>query len=139
MEDFRDLDAHEVADMVEIQDLLARYTRLVDIGDTAGWLELFTDDCSYVVHGRTYEGKAGVKEMITLAAPNGVHLGAAPVIRLHGASASASQSFFAILADRKTTRIGWYEDDLSKKDGRWRIASRRVTFVRSDGSLRPPI
>jgi uncharacterized protein (TIGR02246 family) len=139
MEDFRNLDAHEVADMVEIQDVLARYTRLVDIGDVTSWLELFTDDCSYVVHGRTYEGKDGVKEMITLAEPNGVHLAASPVIRLQGDLATASQSFFAILADRKTMRIGWYEDDLSKKSGRWRIASRRVTFVRSDGSLRPPI
>ncbi|MFJ3779744.1 nuclear transport factor 2 family protein [Streptomyces sp. NPDC090075] len=139
MQDFRDLDAQELADMVEIQDLLARYTRLVDIGEVTNWLELFTDDCAYVVHGRTYEGKAGVREMITLATPNGVHLGASPVIRLDGDSATSSQSFFAILADRKTMRIGWYDDDLAKKNGRWRIASRRVTFVRSDGSLRPPI
>jgi hypothetical protein len=76
--------------------------------------------------------------MIGLAKPEGVHLASPPTVRVDGDKATAEQSFVAIMADRKNMRIGWYEDDLVKQDGRWRFASRRVTFVRSDGSLRLP-
>jgi uncharacterized protein (TIGR02246 family) len=139
VEEYRDLDATEQADILEIQDVFARYTHVLDTKDIGGFLDLFTDGCRYVVHGRTYEGRQGVADMVSLAEPNGVHLTASPVIRLAGDSATSRQSFFAIHADRKTMRIGWYEDELARQDGRWRISVRRVTFVRSDGSLRPPL
>lgn len=139
MEDFRDLKPGEIADMLEIRDLFARYLLLQDVGDTDGWAALFSDDCEFVAHGQAWRGKAGVREMLELAAADGVHLAADPVIRLDGDRATSQQTFFAIHADRKTMRIGWYEDDVVRQDGRWRLASRRVTFIRSDGSFRPPI
>ena len=42
------------------------------------WLELFSADCIYVVHGREYQGREGVREMVRLAAPEGTHMVAAP-------------------------------------------------------------
>jgi len=139
VEAYRDLSTGELADMVEIQDLFASYTHLLDIGDVAGYLSLFSADCKFIVHGRTYQGIGGVQEMVSLAEPNGVHLAASPVIRVNGDKATSCQSFLAVRADKKTIRMGWYEDDLTREQGRWRLAIRRVTFIRSDGSLRPPL
>jgi hypothetical protein len=139
VEDFRDLKPSEIADVLEIRDLFARYLHLQDIGDKDGWISLFSEDCEFVAHGRTWRGKAGAAEMLTLAAPDGVHLAADPVIRVNGDRATSSQSFLAVHADRTTLRIGWYDDDLVRENGRWRLASRRVTFVRSNGTLRPPL
>lgn len=139
MEEYRDLDGSELADMIEIQDLFARYMHLLDIGDVGGYLSVFSDDCQFVVHGRIYQGREGVREMVGLAAPDGIHLTASPVVRLDGDTATSHQTFFAIRADRQTTRIGWYDDELVRERGRWRLAVRRVTFIRSDGSQRPPM
>jgi uncharacterized protein (TIGR02246 family) len=137
MSEYRDLGPTEIADVLEIQDVFARYAYLMDTKQLEEWLELFSADCTYVVHGREYQGREGVREMVGLAVPEGTHLVAAPTIRVSGQKATAAQTFIAISADKKTFRSGWYEDELTKADGRWRISVRACSFVRSDGSIRP--
>jgi uncharacterized protein (TIGR02246 family) len=137
MSKYRDLGSAEIADVLEIQDVFARYTYLMDTNRLEEWYELFTTDCAYVVHGREYSGREGVREMVGLAAPEGTHVVAAPTIRVDGEHAAAAQTFIAISADKKSFRSGWYEDELTKVDGRWLISVRACSFVRSDGSIRP--
>jgi SnoaL-like domain len=137
MSEYRDLSPTEIADVLEIHDVFARYAYLMDTKRLDEWLELFSSDCRYVVHGREYERREGVREMVGLAAPEGTHMVAAPTIRVDGEHATAAQTFIAISADKKSFRSGWYEDELAKVDGRWLISVRACSFVRSDGSIRP--
>ena len=84
MSEYRDLGSAEIADVLEIQDVFARYTYLMDTKRLEEWFELFSADCTYIVHGREYQGREGVREMVALAAPEGTHLVAAPTIRVSG-------------------------------------------------------
>src|SRR5574338_625739 len=61
-------------DHVAICDLLARYCLALDAGDVDGWVALFTPDARYEVYGRSFEGHAGLRRMLS-GAPGGLHLG----------------------------------------------------------------
>jgi hypothetical protein len=124
-------------DRDEIIDVLAAYGSLLDREQIDEWLELFTPDCEFLVYGRIFHGPEGLRRM-TADAPGGLHLGAVPTVKVNGDEARAGQSF--LFVDQKTheQRIGWYDDELVRLDGRWRIARRRCTFLTADGPADRP-
>ena len=78
-------------DRTEIANLLARYCLTLDHHDIDGWVSLFTPEAQYVVYGRTFEGREGLRDMMG-AAPRGLHLGGPPEIDLHGDRAVTRQN-----------------------------------------------
>jgi len=124
-------------DRDEILDLLASYGTLLDRERFDEWLDLFVPDGEYLVFGRTFAGHDGLRT-INAHAPGGLHLGGYPLIDVDGDRATTAQSF--LFVDQKTheQRIGWYDDDLVRVDGRWRFARRRCTFLTADGPADRP-
>ena len=115
-----------------ITSVAARYGALLDRERIDEWLELFTPDASFHVYGRAFEGHAGLRKMAE-GAPRGIHMGGLPVIAVDGDRATVGQSFVFVDAATHETRIGWYDDELVRRDGRWCIETRRCTFVTPDG------
>jgi uncharacterized protein (TIGR02246 family) len=127
-------------DRSEIVNLLARYCLTLDHHDIEGWVSLFTPDAQYVVYGRAFEGREGLRNMMD-AAPRGLHLGGPPEIELYGDRAVTRQNLLFVQADTQELRLAVYSDDLVRTaDQGWLIAKRTCQFMGSDGVLRdrPP-
>jgi hypothetical protein len=115
-----------------ITDLLARYGSLLDRGHHAAWVDLFTEDGSFEVFGRSFKGGGGLMRMAETA-PGGVHMAGLPVIEIDGDAAVVQQSFVFFDQQTHEVRIGWYDDVVRRQDGTWRFEKRRSTFLTADG------
>lgn len=120
-------------DHVAITQLLARYCLTLDHDDIDAWVELFTPDAVYEVYGRTFEGRDGLRRMMS-GAPRGLHLGGPPVICMRGPDRATTQQnlLFVDVADG-VTRSAVYTDDLVRTSEGWRIAKRRCQFIVASG------
>ena len=118
--------------------MLARYCVLLDLDDTAGWVDLFTPDAVYEVYGREFCGHDGLRGMAT-AAPGGFHLGGPVAIDLDGDRARTTRNLLFVERGSDRTRHALYEDDLVRTAGGWRIAHCRCRFHTAEGLAdRPP-
>lgn len=121
----------------EITRLLAEYTTRLDRREDEAWLELFAPDGEFHVYGRVFRGREELAG-ITRDAPGGLHLSGAPVIEVDGDHATARQSFLFVDQDTRAARIGFYDDELVRIDGRWRLRIRRSTFLNPGGASERP-
>ncbi|CUU56933.1 3-phenylpropionate/cinnamic acid dioxygenase, small subunit [Parafrankia irregularis] len=121
------------ADQVAIGDLLARYCLTLDLDDVDGWVALFTEDASYQVYGRSFDGHAGLRKMMG-AAPGGLHLGGPPVIEMDGADTAHTRRNL-LFVDRTdgVSRSAVYTDELVRTPEGWRIRNTRCRFITADG------
>ncbi|MCB0997133.1 MAG: nuclear transport factor 2 family protein [Acidimicrobiales bacterium] len=120
-------------DHVAISQLLARYCLALDLDDVEGWVALFTPEASYQVYGRSWDGHAGLRKMMS-AAPGGLHLGGPPVIEMVDADhAQTMQNLLFVERTSGVARHSVYDDDLVRTAGGWRIARRRCRFIVADG------
>jgi len=125
-------------DHAEIRNLLARYCLLLDLDDMDAWLELFTQDGTYEVYGRTAVGRDGIRALLT-GAPGGLHLGGPAVIDVDGDRATSMRNL--LFVDRATgeARHAVYDEDLVRTGDGWRIGRCRCRFHGPDGlAERPP-
>ena len=129
--------ADPVSDEQAITTLVASYGALLDRDRVDEWLELFAPDAQFLVYGRSFDGHDGLRAMAT-GAPGGIHMGAIPVIAVDGDRARTEQSFVFIDSQSHSTRIGWYDDELVRTDGRWRFQKRQCTFATADGPSERP-
>ena len=122
-----------IEDHDEIRNLLARYCLLLDHDDLDGWVALFTEDATYEVYGRTFNGHDGLRRMLT-GAPGGLHLGGPPVVEIVTAGRARTQQNL-LFVDRTTgvSRSAVYDDELVRTGEGWRFASRRCRFMVADG------
>jgi SnoaL-like domain len=120
------------SDRDQITDLLARYGSLLDRGDHAAWVDLFTAEGCFEVFGRSFHGREGLMHMAETA-PGGVHMAGLPVIDLDGDAAVVQQSFVFFDQYTHEVRIGWYDDVMRREGERWRFERRRSTFLTADG------
>ncbi len=131
-------------DIEDIKQLKARYFRLMDTKDWAGFRELFTDDVVVDVSGDgagVFRGRQAFLEMLvpTLADVVTVHHGHMPEIQI--TSATTASGIWA-MEDRLTfpdgapikslNGFGHYHETYEKVDGSWRIASTRLARLRLD-------
>ena len=126
-------------DHAEITNLLARYCLALDHDDVDGWVTLFVPDGKYEVYGRTFDGHAGLREMMD-GAPGGLHLGGPPVIEVVDTDHAHTRQDL-LFVDRLTgaMRSAVYDDELVRTDAGWRFATRRCRFIGPDGLAdRPP-
>jgi hypothetical protein len=121
-----------IEDLVEIQQLLARYTVTITQGDIDGLLKVFTPDGTYSAFGDVYP----LDEFpdLVAAAPKGLYLTGTPVIELSGDAATGTQPLCFIDQSTHDMRIGYYKDTYVRTAEGWRLRTRAMTFIRRSGA-----
>ena len=119
-------------DLVEIQQTLARYAVTITQGDIEGLVAVFTPDGTYSAFGDTYT----LADFPTLvaAAPKGLFMVGPPAIELDGDEGTGEQPLCFVDQTNHAMRIGWYADTYRRTDAGWRLATRRMTFLRKSGA-----
>jgi hypothetical protein len=120
-------------DLVEIQQLLAKYAVTITQGDVEGLVTVFTPDGTYSAFGSTYT-LARFPELVA-AAPSGLFMtGTSLVDLVEGAdTATGTQPLCFIEHSKHDMRIGYYNDTYVRTDDGWRLKTRAMTFIRRSG------
>ena len=126
------MDPQRQADVIEIEQLLARYAVSMTKDDVDAVVEVFAPDGSYSAFGDTY----ALADFPTLvaAAPKGLFMVGPPAIVLDGDTGSGEQPLCFIDQTNHAMRIGWYTDTYRRTADGWRLATRRMTFLRKSGA-----
>ena len=119
-------------DLIEIQQLLARYAVKITQEDIDGVMALFTPDGTYSAFGDTY--RLDKFPELVAAAPKGLFLTGTAVIDLSGDAATGTQPMCLIEHATHDTRIGYWNDTYVRTTDGWRIKTRAVTFIRRSGA-----
>jgi hypothetical protein len=129
-----DQDPRRVADVVELQQLLARYAVGMTKDDVEAVMDVFTPDGTYSAFGDTY----ALADFPTLvaAAPKGLFLTGEAAIELDGDgdTARGEQPLCFVDQTDHRMRIGWYTDTYRRTERGWRLATRSMTFLRRSGA-----
>ncbi|KMO80637.1 hypothetical protein BST22_13460 [Mycolicibacterium chubuense] len=120
-------------DLVEIQQLLAKYAVTITQGDIDGLVEVFTPDGTYSAFGETYT--LNRFPVLVDAAPKGLFMtGTALVDLVEGADgATGTQPLCFVEHSTHDMRIGYYNDTYVRTDDGWRLRTRAMTFIRRNG------
>jgi hypothetical protein len=123
-----------VADVVEINQLLARYAVTITQGDIPGLIGVFTEDGSYSAFGDTYP--LSEFPALVAAAPKGLFLTGTALVSLDesGSSATGTQPLCFIDHHTHDLRIGYYNDTYVRTAAGWRLRTRAMTFIRRSGA-----
>jgi hypothetical protein len=119
-------------DLVEIQQLLARYAVTITQGDIDGLLGVFTPDGTYSAFGETYSLDK-FPELVA-AAPKGLFLTGTALVDLDGDTAMGTQPLCFIEHSTHDLRIGYYRDTYVRAADGWRLKTRAMTFIRRSGA-----
>jgi hypothetical protein len=127
-------DEPRVADLVELQQLCAKYMLLCSQFIEDRWLEVFTPDAVYTAFGTPYTLERF--PALLAAAPRGQFVGNTPVVEFDGDGAATGKQHF-IFVDQQThaMRLGWYNDSYVRTPDGWRIHLRSTTFMRKHGGF----
>ena len=121
-----------VEDVLEIQQLLARYALGMTADDIDSVMEVFTPDGSYRAFGDTYP-LADFPALVA-AAPKGLFLVGPPVLELDGDTGTGQQPLCFVEQTTHDMRIGYYTDTYRRTPEGWRLHTRSMTFLRKSGS-----
>jgi 3-phenylpropionate/cinnamic acid dioxygenase small subunit len=126
------LSSQELSDRFEIQDLIARYSQLLDLQRWDDMDALFTEDCvldytgTGAIRGTWPEHKA--YDIAVLPSFKGTqHVMGLPTIVVDGDTATARTVCFnpMVVNDQKVFFCGlWYDDRLVRTQTGWRFAER---------------
>jgi hypothetical protein len=119
-------------DLVEIQQLLARYAVTITREDIEGLVAVFTPDGTYSAFGDTY----GLDEFPALvaAAPKGLFLTGTAAVEVDGDAGTGTQPLCFVDHATHDMRIGYYTDKYARTADGWRLKTRRMTFIRRSGA-----
>jgi hypothetical protein len=128
-------------DLVELQQLCAKYMLLCSQFVEDRWLEVFTPDAVYTAFGTPYT--LDRFPALLAAAPRGQFIGNMPVVEFDGDGDTATEGDTAtgkqhfIFVDQQThaMRLGWYNDEYVRTPDGWRIRRRSTTFMRKHGGF----
>ncbi len=126
-------EAQHVADLVQLQQLCARYMLFASQFVEDHWLEVFTADGEYNAFGTPY-GLDRFPQLLA-AAPRGQFIGNMPVVEVDGDTATGRQHFVFIDQATHAMRLGWYNDEYVRTADGWRIRRRSTTFMRKHGGF----
>ena len=126
------MDQQQMADILEIEQLLARYAAGMTRDDVDAVIEVFTPDGTYSAFGDTYT-LADFPALVA-AAPKGLFMVGPPVVVLDGDDATGEQPLCFIDQTNHAMRIGWYTDTFRRTEDGWRLATRKMTFLRKSGA-----
>lgn len=119
-------------DVIEIEQLLARYAVGMTKDDIDAVMDVFTADGTYSAFGDTYT----LADFPTLvaAAPKGLFLVGPPVLDLDGDTGRGEQPLCFVDQTNHAMRIGWYTDTYQRTSDGWRLRTRSMTFLRKSGA-----
>jgi hypothetical protein len=122
------------ADIIELEQVLARYAVGMTRDDVEAVMEVFTPDGTYSAFGATY-ALADFPALVA-AAPKGLFLTGTPVLDLDLAQGTGTgyQTLCFVEQTTHDMRIGWYTDTYRKSDQGWRLHTRSMTFLRRSGA-----
>ncbi len=126
------MDAARTADIIELEQVLARYAVGMTRDDVEAVMEVFTPDGTYSAFGSTYSLEDF--PALVAAAPKGLFLTGTPVVDLDGDRGTGSQTLCFVEQTTHDMRIGWYTDTYRKTDLGWRLQTRAMTFLRRSGA-----
>ena len=120
-----------IADVIELQQLLARYAVGMTMDDIESVVGVFTPDGTYSAFGDTYT----LADFPTLAAsaPKGLYMVGPPALELDGDTGHGRQPLCFVEQTTHDMRIGYYTDSYRRTEGGWRLATRAMTFLRRSG------
>ncbi len=121
-----------IDDLIDIQQLLAKYAVTITKGDVDGLLEVFTADGTYSAFGDTYT--LDLFPELVDAAPRGLFLTGTPLVEVEGDTASGTQPLCFIEHSKHDMRIGYYTDTYLRTEHGWRLRTRTMTFIRRNGN-----
>ncbi len=125
-------DGLPVQDVVEIEQLLARYALGMTMDDVEAVTAVFTPDGSYSAFGDTY--RLPDFPALVAAAPKGLFLVGPPVLELSGDAGTGRQPLCFVEQKTQAMRIGWYTDSYRRTAEGWRLHTRAMTFIRKSGA-----
>jgi hypothetical protein len=125
------LSSSQLADIVEIEQLLARYAVGMTRFDLDMVQTVFTPDGTYSAFGDTYT----IDEFPALAeaAPKGLFLTGTPVLEFDGDEARGMQTLCFVDQLTHHMRIGYWTDTLRRTEDGWKLRTRSMTFLRRSG------
>lgn len=121
----------DLNDIIEIEQMLARYAVGMTKDDIDAVVAVFTPDGSYSAFGDTY-ALADFPRLVA-AAPKGLFMTGTPAIELNGDEATGEQPLCFVDQTNHHMRIGWYTDTYRRTDDGWRLHTRSMTFLRRSG------
>jgi hypothetical protein len=119
-------------DIVEVQQLLARYAVGMTRDDIDAVIDVFTADGSYSAFGDTY-ALADFPRLVA-AAPKGLFMVGPAQLDLQGDEGTGVQPLCFVDQTNHDMRIGWYTDTYRRTDAGWRLHTRQMTFLRRSGA-----
>ena len=128
---WRAMDDAQTADILELQQILARYALGMTQDDIEAVLDVFTPDGTYSAFGSTYT-LADFPALVA-AAPKGLFLTGTPVLDLRGEDGTGYQTLCFVDQTTHEMRIGWYSDTYRRTEQGWRLHTRAMTFLRRSG------
>jgi hypothetical protein len=121
-----------VEDVVEIEQLLAKYAMGMTRDDIDTVTEVFTPDGSYSAFGETY--RLEDFPALVAAAPKGLFLTGTPALTIDGDTGTGMQPLCFVDQTDHDMRIGWYTDTYRRTPEGWRLQTRSMTFLRRSGA-----
>jgi hypothetical protein len=126
------MDQSQIADIIEIEQLLARYAVGMTQNDIEAVIDVFTPDGNYSAFGSTYQ--LSDFPALVEAAPKGLFLTGTPLLDLDGDTGTGSQTLCFVDQTNHDMRIGWYTDSYRRTEVGWRLHTRSMTFLRRNGA-----
>ncbi len=123
--------AAPIDDVIEIEQLLARYAVAMTKDDVEAVVQVFTPDGTYSAFGDTYP-LADFPTLVT-AAPKGLFLTGTPALELDGDEGTGEQPLCFVDQANHDLRIGYYTDTYRRTAAGWRLHTRSMTFLRRSG------
>jgi hypothetical protein len=128
-----DVDQDRTADLLELQQTLAKYAVGMTQDDVEKVMDAFTPDGTYSAFGDTYT-LADFPALVA-AAPKGLFLTGTPLVEFTGEdTATGEQPLCFVEQTGHDMRIGWYTDTYRRTEQGWRLATRAMTFLRRSGA-----
>jgi hypothetical protein len=121
-----------MADIIELEQLLARYAVGMTKNDIEAVMAVFTPDGTYSAFGETYT--LDDFPALTAAAPKGLYNLGPPAIVLDGDRGTGEQPLCFVSQTDHHMRIGWYTDTYRRTPDGWRLQTRAMTFLRRSGA-----
>ncbi len=126
------MDQSQIADITEIEQLLARYAVGMTRDDIDAVIDVFTPDGTYSAFGATY-ALADFPALVA-AAPKGLFLTGTPALELDGDAGTGRQTLCFVDQLNHHMRIGYYTDTYRRTTQGWRLRTRAMTFLRRSGT-----
>ena len=121
-----------LADILEVEQLLARYAVGMTRNDVAAVIDVFTPDGTYSAFGSAYT----LEEFPALveAAPKGLFMTGTPALDLSADEGTGFQTLCFVDQSNHDMRIGYYTDTYRRTGHGWRLHTRSMTFLRRSGA-----